>query len=102
MHPTIATYLALEALTAEMLDLAVQQEFDCLEALTPRYQALSDQVRDATPPPDGSELPPIIARILDNQKKLEQQLSPWLSDVRNLLRNDRREQALISAYNKTP
>lgn len=102
MHPAIETYLALESLTAEMLELAIQQKFDGLEALAPRYQELSDQVRNVTPPLDIAELAPTIARILDNQEKLEQRLSPWLSHVRNLLRDDRREQALISAYNKTP
>lgn len=101
MPPSIETYLALEALTAEMLDLAIQQRFECIDALAPRYQELSDQVSNTTLPSDSAEFAPIIVRILDNQKNLEQQLLPWLSHVRKLLRDDRREQALISAYGKT-
>lgn len=101
MPPTIETYLALEALTAEMLDLAIQQRFDCIDALAPSYQELSDQILNATSPPDSAEFTPVILRILNHQQELEQQLSPWLNHVRKLLRDDRREQALISAYNKT-
>lgn len=102
MPGSLDDFKALEALSQQMLNLAIRQDFDGLAALAPSYNALGEKITRLATPSDISDSAEVIGRILEHQEKVGAHLAPWLSHVSNLLRQERREQALNSAYGNVP
>lgn len=92
---------ALKLLTDEMLVVAEQQDFEKLAVLAEQYGPLARHLLNArTALPVALEA--TLRQIISNQERIASSTAPWLDDARKLLRENRQELALLSAYQSAP
>jgi putative heme iron utilization protein len=92
-------FVVLEALTNEMVAAAEAQDFEKLTDLSEQFGPLATIVLKAEVLPDFAER---ARAILRNQERIYDLTSPWLEATRTLLKDNRRQQAVVSTYLKTP
>jgi flagellar protein FliT len=101
----IATYEAMQSLTASMVDAASASDWDQLAILESRcaahVQALKDQAAEQAIVLSGQERATkirIIRQLLDDDRKIRDLTSPWMAHLSAMIGSTRSQSRLINTY----
>lgn len=99
----LATYESISAVTTAMLDAARTRDWQRLVALEQDAQALVGQLSDAAPLPSPDDATrsrkiELIQKVLSDDAAIRDITEPWLREVGDMLRSNRRESALRQSY----
>lgn len=96
----------LHALVVELKHAADQRNGEQIAILVERYDALSaelvQQPLAAESPADAAELTRLANEIMALQVEIQQLAAPWMDDLRILLRENRKGQAVNATYRTEP
>jgi len=103
MHPVIANYEYLSALTAQMRAAAAQGEWDHLVELeqqcSEKVAAMKEQDA-ATPLDEDTRLRKValIRKILADDAEIRSRTEPWMAQLQRIMQSARQEHRLLDAY----
>ena len=105
MHPVIENYEYLSALTEQMREAAVQNNWDHLVELenqcTQRVASMKEQ--DASTPLDEDtrlRKVALIRKILADDAEIRNRAEPWMGQLKRIMQSAQQEQRLLETYSK--
>ncbi|MGX5660216.1 flagellar protein FliT [Castellaniella ginsengisoli] len=96
-------YQEIADLSGQMLNKAQTQEWDELVALGTRYQAAVERLKTLDPLDDDQKNArrELLTRILDDDARIRQLISPELERLSHLLGTFKRQRTVLQAYYST-